>query len=171
MRSTSFESLVTEVPLGRSMRTGGSSRPNCGGLTKAARQPNISGNNFTLFALTTLPVSASMSAYPRSPTRPRGVSSATESCSPFMDLTGNLQSPDMDPTTLLSMFVPPWSLKPRDDDFSTSTGWSDDALCGHPLLKLILIVRLRSSLATRDAAIDANLPDLEPTNANALSSL
>ena len=60
--STSPESLVTDVPSGSVICTGGSSPPDRGGSTKAALQPNRSGNSLTLFALTTLPVSASMSA-------------------------------------------------------------------------------------------------------------
>ena len=66
-RSTSLESLVTDVPFGRSIRTGGISSSARGGATKAARHANMSGNSFTLFALTTLPVSTSISAYTRSP--------------------------------------------------------------------------------------------------------
>jgi hypothetical protein len=61
-RSMSPESLLTDVPSGNAIRTDGSSRPNRGGSTKVAGQPNRSGNGLTLFALTTLPVSASMRA-------------------------------------------------------------------------------------------------------------
>jgi hypothetical protein len=53
---------MTDLPFGRSIRTGGTSRCARGGSTKAARHANTSGNSFTLFALATLPVAVSMSA-------------------------------------------------------------------------------------------------------------
>jgi hypothetical protein len=71
-RSTSLESLVTDVPFGRSIRTGGISPSARGGATKAARHANISGKSFTLFALTTLSGSPSIIAHTRSPKKYTG---------------------------------------------------------------------------------------------------
>ena len=85
-------------PSGKEICTGGTSLPRRGDSTNAALQLNRSGKSFTLFALTTLPVSVSMSAYARSPNTPRSVNSASWSCSPLMDFTGNLHSLATEPT-------------------------------------------------------------------------
>jgi len=61
MRSTSPESLRTDVPSGKVICAAGMLPFRRGCSTNAALQPNRSGKSFTLFALTTLPVSWSMS--------------------------------------------------------------------------------------------------------------
>src|SRR5918999_12040 len=94
-------SLVDEVPPGSVIRTGGGSSPARGGSANSARQQSMAGPNFGFFPLTTLPVSASMSAYARSPTTPPSITSAVSSSSPGMDFTGNLQSAAMAPTDSL----------------------------------------------------------------------
>ena len=100
-RSTSPESLLTVVPSGNRICTGGKSPPRRGGSTNAALQSSRLGKSLTLFALTTLPVSLSMSAYARSPKTPRSVTSTSWSCSPPMDFTGNLHSVATEPTSSL----------------------------------------------------------------------
>jgi len=54
----------------------------------AARKSNSRAHFRGFFALATFPVSRSRSAYARSPTAPRSVSSAALSSSPCIDLTG-----------------------------------------------------------------------------------
>src|SRR5260370_32929798 len=76
-RSTSPESLLTVVLSGNRICTGGRSPPRRGGSTNAALQSSRLGKSLTLFALTTLPVSLSMSAYTRSPKTPRSVTSTS----------------------------------------------------------------------------------------------
>src|SRR5712664_2610631 len=100
-RSTSPESLLTVVLSGNRICTGGKSPPRRGGSTNAALQSSRLGKSLTLFALTTLPVSLSMSAYTRSPKTPRSVTSTSWSCSPPMDFTGNLHSVATKPTSSL----------------------------------------------------------------------
>src|SRR5216683_3472512 len=100
-RSTSPESLLTVVLSGNRICTGGKSPPRRGGSTNAALQSSRLGKSLTLFALTTLPVSLSMSAYARSPKTPRSVTSTSWSCSPPMDFTGNLHSVSTEPTSSL----------------------------------------------------------------------
>src|SRR6266403_1532992 len=100
-RSTSPESLLTAVLSGNRICTGGKSPPRRGGSTNAALQSSRLGKSLTLFALTTLPVSLSMSAYARSPKTPRSVTSTSWSCSPAKDFTGNLHSVATEPTSSL----------------------------------------------------------------------
>src|ERR1700716_2975641 len=100
-RSTSPESLLTVVLSGNRICTGGRSPPRRGGSTNAALQSSRLGNSLTLFALTTLPVSLSMSAYARSPKTPRPVPSPFWIFPPAMDFTGNLHSVATEPTSSL----------------------------------------------------------------------
>src|SRR5262245_62018094 len=60
--SASPVSLLTVAPFGKRICTGGKSRPRRGGSTNAALQSSRLGKSLTAFALTTLPVSLSMSA-------------------------------------------------------------------------------------------------------------
>jgi hypothetical protein len=62
MASTSGASLVDDLPSGSVMRTGGGCSPSRGDSVNSARQPSIAGPSLGFFALTTLPVSVSMSA-------------------------------------------------------------------------------------------------------------
>ena len=86
--STSGSSLVTVAPSGSVMRTDGSSRAVSGGSVSVAWHWNRFGQRFGFFALATLPVSASTSAYARSPSRPCSVTAEASSSSPIIDLTG-----------------------------------------------------------------------------------
>jgi hypothetical protein len=91
------ESLVSDVPSGSVIRTGGSTLSARGGSRNAARA-FISPGKCLLEALTTAPVSVSSSAKPRSPSTPWPVMQASSSRSPPMDLTGNRQSSATTPT-------------------------------------------------------------------------
>ena len=75
------ESLVIDEPSAKLIRTGGRSSPTWGGSRSVARQSNIPGKSFVLFALTNLLVSASIRPYPRSPKSPRSENSASSICS------------------------------------------------------------------------------------------
>src|SRR5882724_10155778 len=99
--STSLESLLTVVPSGNRICTGGTSPPRRGGSTNATLQSSRLGKSLALFALTTFLVSLSISAYARSPKTPRSVTSTSRSCSPPMDFTGNLHSVATEPTSSL----------------------------------------------------------------------
>ncbi len=80
------------------MRTGGGEPAGFGGVGYAALSWNMRGHRFGFFALTTRPVRTSSSAYARSPAKPRGPTSASESSSPSIDFTGYRQSPATAPT-------------------------------------------------------------------------
>jgi hypothetical protein len=60
--SASGASLVTDAPPGSVIRTGGGSWPAWGGSRNRARQLRMFGQSLGLFALTTFPVAASISA-------------------------------------------------------------------------------------------------------------
>ena len=70
------------------MRTDGNSRAVSGGSVKAAWHWNRFGQRFGFFALATLPVSESTSAYARSPSTPCSVTAEASTSSPVIDFTG-----------------------------------------------------------------------------------
>ena len=71
--------LVTVELSGSVIRTGGNSEPGCGGSANTAN-PASSGTESA--SRSALPVSTSMSAYARSPTRPLGVSFLAQAARP-----------------------------------------------------------------------------------------
>src|SRR5206468_11720952 len=88
--STSGASLSTTLPSASSIRTGGSSSSERVASTNEARHASRLGHSFGCFALATLPVSLSRSAYARSPTTPPSLKSAASRSSPNIDLKGKL---------------------------------------------------------------------------------
>src|SRR5262249_33675152 len=89
-----------------SIRTGGSPSSGRVASTNAARQASRSGHSLGCFALATLPVSLSRSAYARSPTTPPSPTSTASSSSPRIDFTGYLQSARIVPTRPLELTLP-----------------------------------------------------------------
>src|SRR5204862_8161227 len=77
--------------------------------TNAARHASRLGHSFGCFALATLPVSLSRSAYARSPTTPPSLTSTASSSSPSIDLTGYLHSARIVPTRSLEFILPSWT--------------------------------------------------------------
>src|SRR6266481_6341431 len=97
-------SLVTTVPSGRIIRTGGAARATLGGSTKLARQSKRRAHLRGFLALATLPVAGSRRAYTRSPSSPCSVTSVAFSSSPIMDLTGYRQRDTTEPTSFCAAF-------------------------------------------------------------------
>src|SRR6266851_8125857 len=98
-------SLVTVVPSGRAIRTGGTFAAARGGSMKLARKSKRRGHFRGFFAVATFPSELSTRAYARSPSSPRCVISVAFNSSPIMDLTGYRHRETTEPGFIGIVFV------------------------------------------------------------------
>src|SRR5437899_4465035 len=93
-------SLVTVVPSGRAIRTGGTFAAARTGSMRVARKSKRRGHFRGFLAVAAFPSELSTRAYARSPSSPHSETSAAFSSSPIMDLTGYRQSETTEPSSI-----------------------------------------------------------------------